>query len=166
MYEKLDIYDKNRNRTGRIIERNESELVSENEYILAVKCWIVNKDGKVLLTQRRADKTHGNMWEPTGGLVQSGESSLEGIMRELNEEIGITVDKNDIKLYKTNFEKGSFNFIRDVYLIKKDIPIESIKYNDGEVSDSKYVSFDELKNMIDEGTAFKWLEWFYTDYNN
>ncbi len=46
------------------------------------------------------------MWEPTGGLVQSGENSMDGAKRELKEEIGISVDDNDLILLKTNTEKG------------------------------------------------------------
>ena len=60
-------------------------------------------------TKRKADKEYGNMWEPTGGLVQSGETSIEGIIRELKEEIGIIANVNDLKLYKTNVEKGNVN---------------------------------------------------------
>lgn len=166
MIEKLDLYDKNRNKIGKTIERKEGEETSINEYILAVQCWIINKEGKILLTKRKADKKYGGMWEPTGGLVQVGESSLEGIIRELREEIGITINKNHIKLYKTNIEKGNVNVIRDIYLIKDDILLESIKFNDGEVSDARYVSADDFKNMIKSGFAFEWLEWFYNEYCN
>ena len=42
MYEKLDVYDENRNKTGRIIERKEGEITSSNEYILAIQCWIIS----------------------------------------------------------------------------------------------------------------------------
>ena len=105
MYEKLDIYDDNRNKTGRIIERKEGEITSSNEYILAIQCWIINSNNEILLTKRKATKKDGNMWEPTGGLVQSGENSMDGVKRELKEEIGISVDDNDLILLKTNTEK-------------------------------------------------------------
>lgn len=106
MYEKLDVYDENRNKTGRIIERKEGEILSSDEYILAIQCWIINSNNEILLTKRKTTKKDGNMWEPTGGLVQSGENSMDGAKRELKEEIGISVDDNDLILLKTNTEKG------------------------------------------------------------
>ena len=166
MYEKLDIYDDNRNKTGRIIERKEGEITSSNEYILAIQCWIINSNNEILLTKRKATKKDGNMWEPTGGLVQSGENSMDGVKRELKEEIGISVDDNDLILLKTNTEKGNVNVFRDVYVINKDIQINDLEFIDSEVSDAKYVTFKEFKNMIDKGEAFKWLEWFYKEYYN
>lgn len=149
MYEKLDVYDENRNKTGRIIERKEGEILSSDEYILAIQCWIINSNNEILLTKRKTTKKDGNMWEPTGGLVQSGENSMDGAKRELKEEIGISVDDNDLILLKTNTEKGNVNVFRDVYVINKDIQINHLEFIDSEVSDAKYVTFEEFKNMID-----------------
>lgn len=101
------------------------------------------------------------MWEPTSGLVQSGENSIQWIKRELKEEIGITIDDNDLKILKTVKESHTF---RDIYIINKEIPVETIKFNDGEVIDAKYVTIDELKQLIDSGEAFEWLRWFIDEY--
>ena len=56
-YEKLDIYNENRIKTGKIIERKEDTEINENEFILAVQCWIINSQNKILLTKRRKDKS-------------------------------------------------------------------------------------------------------------
>ena len=101
------------------------------------------------------------MWEPTSGLVQSGENSIQGIKMELKEEIGVTIDDNDLKLLKTVKESNAF---RDIYIINKEIPIETIKFNDGEVVDAKYVTIEELNQMIDSGEAFEWLRWFIEEF--
>lgn len=101
------------------------------------------------------------MWEPTSGLVQSGENSIQGIKRELKEEIGVTIDDNDLKLLKTVKESNAF---RDIYIINKEVPIETIKFNDGEVVDAKYVTIEELNQMIDNEEAFEWLRWFIEEF--
>ena len=101
------------------------------------------------------------MWEPTSGLVQSGENSIQGIKRELKEEIGVTIDDNDLNLLKTVKESNAF---RDIYIINKEVPIETIKFNDGEVVDAKYVTIEELDQMIDSGEAFEWLRWFIEEF--
>ena len=160
-YEKIDIYDEKRIKTGRIIERKDGEIINDNEFILAVQCWIINAQNKILLTQRKKSKKDGEMWEPTSGLVQSGENSIQGIKRELKEEIRVEIDSANIILFKTAKEKHTY---RDIYIIKKDIPIETLKFNDDEVVDAKYVTIEELNQMINNGEAFEWLRWFLEDY--
>ena len=56
-YEKLDIYNENRIKTGKIIERKENAEINENEFVLAVQCWTINSQNKILLTKRRKDKS-------------------------------------------------------------------------------------------------------------
>lgn len=161
MYEKLDIYDENRIKTGKIIERKENIPLEKNELVLAVQCWIINNKNEILLTQRKFEKNYGGMWEPTSGLAKSGENSIQGIKRELKEEIGVEIEDKDLKLLKTVIGERT---IRDIYIINKNIDIEDIRFNDGEVINAKYVTAEELKKMIDEGEAFEWLRWFLEDY--
>ena len=40
-------------------------------------------------------------WEDTHGGVKAGEDSIDGIKRELKEELGINVDDNELRLIKT-----------------------------------------------------------------
>ena len=129
--------------------------------VLAVQCWIINNKNEILLTQRKIEKKYGGMWEPTSGLVTSGENSIQGIKRELKEEIGVEIEDKDLKLLKTVIGERT---IRDIYIINKNIDIGDIRFNDGEVINAKYVTAEELKKMIDEGEAFEWLRWFLEDY--
>jgi len=48
-------------------------------------------DGRVLITQRPPDKPHGGAWEFPGGKIAAGETPLQGLVRELQEELGIAV---------------------------------------------------------------------------
>ena len=161
MCEKLDIYNENKIKTGKIIERKEEVTIEKNEFVLAVQCWIINTKNEILLTKRKLDKKFGGMWEPTSGLVKSGEDSIQGIKRELKEEIGIEIEDKELKLLKT--VKGE-ETIRDIYIINKDIALEDIKFNDGEVINAKYVTIEEFEKMLDDGQAFEWLRWFLDDY--
>ena len=100
MSEKLDVYNYKRIKTGKIIERNENAILDKCDYILAIQCWIINAKCEILLTRRKLGKVHGGMWEPTGGLVQSGENSIQATKRELNEEIGINISERKLKFIK------------------------------------------------------------------
>lgn len=165
MAEKLDVYNYKRIKTGKIIERGEKIGVDKDDYILAVQCWIINPKGEILLTRRRLDKGYGGMWEPTGGLAQSGETSIQAVQRELNEEIGVNVSKKELNFIKEKIDSSDMcNVFRDVYVIKKDIKINEFKFNDGEVIDAKYINIEMLDDMIQKGESFEWLTYFIDLY--
>ncbi|MBP3597777.1 MAG: NUDIX domain-containing protein [Clostridia bacterium] len=167
MIEKLDVYNKNKEKTGKTIERNPKEKLEKGEYIIAVQCWIINSDGNILLTQRKLNKKHGGMWEPTSGLVISGENSVQGIKRELLEEIGIDISENDLKICKEIIEeRENVSFLRDIYVLRKDISLNTLNFKDGEVINAKYVSIEEFLNMINQGESFEWLKYFVDLYKS
>ena len=165
MRELIDVYNSKKEKTGKVVERKRGALLEKGEFIISVTCWIINKDGKILLTQRKLDKHNGGKWEPTTGLVVSGESSLQGIVRELNEEIGININQSEIKLVKEIVEERTdVSFFRDIYLIRKDIDLRAIKYNDGEVVNAKYVTIDEFNSMLLKNEILEYLRYFSTLY--
>ena len=69
------------------------------------------------MTKRNPFKNYGNLWEPVGGSIIYGESSLEGAIREIEEEIGIVVSKLSAKLIKTQRrdEENDFIDLRPIY---------------------------------------------------
>lgn len=148
MLEYMDIYDANRNKTGKIIERKNKKKVSEGEYTISVHCFIINSKKQILLTQRSFNKKRGGKWEETHGGLKAGENSIDGIIRELQEEIGVDVKSSELKLYSTIKNKKVF---RDIYILYKDVPKQSIKFVDGEVIDCKYVTVSDYKKMIKMG---------------
>lgn len=154
--ELVDIYDENKNITGKIIKRKDIDLLKDNEYVITVHCFIINSSNQILLTQRSLNQNRAGKWEDTHGGLQVGESSVLGIKRELKEEIGINVQINELKFIKTLKQK---NKLRNMYVIKKDIPLEDFKCNKEEVMDCKYVTLEEFKTMIENGECtFKKFE--------
>src|ERR1044071_7475511 len=53
---------------------------------------LLARDGRVLVTQRRADQALPLQWEFPGGKVEPGEAPVAALVRELREEIGVTVE--------------------------------------------------------------------------
>ncbi|MGU3401247.1 8-oxo-dGTP diphosphatase MutT [Brucellaceae bacterium D45D] len=58
--------------------------------LLVAACALVDSDGRVLLAQRPEGKQLAGLWEFPGGKVEAGETPEETLIRELQEEIGIT----------------------------------------------------------------------------
>jgi len=58
---------------------------------LVVACALIDTDRRVLIAQRPQGKTLACLWEFPGGKVESGERPEATLIRELHEEIGITV---------------------------------------------------------------------------
>jgi 8-oxo-dGTP diphosphatase len=61
--------------------------------VLVAACALVDADGRVLLAQRPEGKAMAGLWEFPGGKVESGERPEETLIRELEEELGITVSE-------------------------------------------------------------------------
>ena len=52
---------------------------------------LFDPDGRVLIAQRPAGKHMAGKWEFPGGKMDQGESELQALTRELEEELGVTV---------------------------------------------------------------------------
>jgi 8-oxo-dGTP diphosphatase len=52
---------------------------------------LIDVRGRVLIAQRPFDKEHGGLWEFPGGKIEPGESPEAALIRELREELGVTV---------------------------------------------------------------------------
>jgi 8-oxo-dGTP diphosphatase len=61
--------------------------------LLVVAAALVDVDGRVLITQRPQGKQFGGLWEFPGGKINAGERPEQSLIRELREELGITVDE-------------------------------------------------------------------------
>ena len=85
--EQRDLYDKDRKLTGKTIYKGEP--VPDGSYIVVVLVYIQNSEGKFLI-QKRSERKNG-LYATTGGHPKSGESSLEGIVTEIKEEIGLDI---------------------------------------------------------------------------
>lgn len=161
--EYLDVYNENKELVNKTIERHESRSVlGDNEYFLFEQAWIINNDGKILLTRRAPNKKYAGFWEPTSGHVMSCEKSIDGIKRELKEELGIKINDNELTLIKSFIDKKS---IKEIWIVKKDISINSLKFIDNEVSDAKYVTIDEFKEMLKNNETFNNLNYFIELYD-
>ncbi len=137
-----DLYDANRNQLGRTIKRGDA--FAEGEYYVCCEVWIQNSEGEFLMTQRHPDKKAGGLWEFTGGGVLAGETTRQAAVREVEEELGVSVDESELILLEVYQKK---NYFMDIYVVKKDLNVENLVLQPEEVIDVKWVSEAEILRM-------------------
>jgi len=59
--------------------------------VLVAACALIDADGRVLIARRPPQKAMAGLWEFPGGKIEPGERPEEALIRELAEELGITV---------------------------------------------------------------------------
>ena len=138
-----DVYDKDRNFTGRLHRRGTPWR--KGEFGLVVCVWVYDGKGKLLMTRRAKGKSFAGTWENSGGAVKAGESSLPAIARELFEETGIRAGEEEFKLIDSGRD-GNTHY--DYYCLKRDVPLEQIVLQPGETDDVRWVTFDQVHTMI------------------
>lgn len=79
-----------------------------------------------------------------GGHVDAGGTSLEAIIRETKEELGLDISNDKIlKVLEVKHDRVKRNFV-DIYLLAKEVNIKDVILQNDEVSDIKYFSLEEL----------------------
>jgi 8-oxo-dGTP pyrophosphatase MutT (NUDIX family) len=115
---------------------------------------VVSTDGHLLIHQRSPDKeVYPSYWDVcAGGVCTAGEDWEPSARRELQEELGITVDVLEDRGggYWIDEPSGA-SLVGRVFLARHDGPFS---FDDGEVVDARFVTFDELDALLAEGTPF------------
>ncbi|MCI9234099.1 MAG: NUDIX domain-containing protein [Bacilli bacterium] len=153
-FEYFDLLDENGNMTGVIKER--SLVHKDGDWHKAVHIWIINEKGEILLQRRCATKdSDPNMLDIScAGHLSSGDSSLEGALRELKEELNLVVSSDELKFIKTlqRSWKNNFGFIDneydDLYVLKIDKTIENMVFQKEEISEIIFVPYKKFKEMV------------------
>lgn len=145
--EVVDVYDNQKCITGKTILRSD---FFENSGILrlVIHACIFNSKGELLIQQRASSKKTGaGLWDfSASGQVVSGETSQEGVCRELKEELGLNVEVCQPPV----FTKIFFNSYNDYYFFWKDLDIFSLKLQKEEVQSVQWASREEVLELRDE----------------
>ncbi len=163
--ELLDVLDEQGNKIG--VE--ERKIVHEKGlWHIHVGVWIMNQNGELLLQQRSgAKKVNPYKWTRTGGHVDSGEIPIDGIQREVEEEIGVKISKDDFepmgieKIEKVNSNQNIINrnYVYSYFAFVK-YKLEDYKIQEEEVCNLKYMSIEEIEEaMENQDENYTFLFW-------
>jgi 8-oxo-dGTP diphosphatase len=88
--------------------------------ILVVACALIDPDGRVLIAQRPATKNMGGLWEFPGGKVEPGETPEDTLIRELREELGITVKADCLAPFTfASHAYADFHLLMPLYVCRR-----------------------------------------------
>ena len=88
----------------------EKHILKRPTYVLNI---LYNNHGIFLSKRLQKDKPMFNLWQVAGGKIEQGESSLQAVLREIKEETGLVVAKEDC-----NYLMNDLQFNCDVYITR------------------------------------------------
>ena len=149
-----DIYDENKQRTGRTMKRNDWCL-KDGEYHLTVLGVVRHTDGRFLISKRVMTKAWApGWWEVSGGGVMAGEDSIDAVKREIIEETGLDVtgwDGGYMFTYKRENPGEGDNYFVDVYRFTADFDEKDIHMQEEETEGYKLATLEEIEEYAKQG---------------
>ena len=139
-----DAYDERLNKIdGVVLIRGEQ--IPYDCFHLVCEIIVKHKDGNYLIMQRDTRKHLGGMWEATaGGSALQGENPITCARRELYEETGIVSDSL-VEIGRVLHHEHKSFYVE--YLCITDVDKNSIVLQEGETSDYKWITADELRRL-------------------
>lgn len=145
-----DIYDENRNLTGKVHKRGTPWR--KGEYGLVVCAWVYDGRGNVLLTRRAPEKSFPGTWENSGGAALAGESSRQAMVRELFEETGIKAKEEEFEYLESGRDRTMHY---DYYCLRRDLPVEAVVLQPGETDAVQWASYEQVHALIESRAICK-----------
>ena len=150
MDELIDIYDENGNYLKQEMKSIAHKLGLWHKSIHAI---LINKNNEMIIQKRSKDKDlYPSMWDFSfAGHVGAGENTVKSAIRECEEELGFSLNENQIELLFTYPDKLKWgkiisNEFVDIFLCRADFDINSFSKQDEEVDELKIIP---LKSYID-----------------
>ena len=118
-------------------------------YHKPVWIWIINSKGEILIQKRAKTKKHfPSLWDmPSAGHVDSGETCIEGAIRETFEELGVKTIEEDYEyigeyIYDLGWE------LAQIYFLRLDYEIDKFKISTEEVEEIKWLKYDDFVDIF------------------
>lgn len=144
-----DVYDESGARTGKRATRGTP--LPSGDYYLVVQVWIRNEAGEYLIQQRAAHLASSpGIWATTAGYVVANEDSIDGAIREVVEELGISLTPAQLRRFDRLKMPTRFEDIWMADVLRDALPL----LIGPEVADCKWASKHEIRQMISRGDFF------------
>jgi 8-oxo-dGTP diphosphatase len=117
---------------------------SSRRLLLVAAAALLDSSGRVLITQRPAHKQLGGLWEFPGGKVELGEAPEQALVRELKEELDLTVEPDALDPFAfASHAYPDFHLLMPLYVATKWQGV--IKLDPNSAQAAKWVQPQELR---------------------
>ena len=130
--------------------------LGDDAFVGTVSLWLYRyNDGEIeILFQQRSPKvTNGGKWDVSaGGHINNNEDNISAMVREAREEIGAKIDPSKLEFIfriRSLHNKQMFN---NFYIYDWGKHSSNFKFDDGEVSQVKWVKLSEFDDFVDKNT--------------
>lgn len=140
------------NEKDEIIGAKDRADKNQEDIIRVAGLWIINSNSEMLIAQRSFNKTHDpGKWGPVAaGTVEEGETYISNIIKEAQEELGITLKEEQLIIGHHKFRETSHKYFSQSFIAKLDLPIENFTIQTEEVENIRWVPLKELILWIKE----------------
>jgi len=153
--EYIDIVSKKGISTGKSAIK--SEIHSKGHCHNTVHIWFYTTEGEILLQQRAASKVICPLlWDVSvAGHIEAGETIIAGAIREIQEEIGLTVSESDLKkigVFKCfqSYPNGIIdNEFHHTFIAELSVQVFDLVPQEDEVEALKLISMYDFHDLLD-----------------
>lgn len=151
--ELIDICDEANNLVN--VQKMKSEAHRDGLWHRTAHIWIYNSNGEILLQLRAKEKLlYPDRWDiSAAGHVNAGEDPITSGLREIEEEIGLKVKKEDLQFFKINKVEVIYKKINNkefcyVYFLKFDGDVKKLKLQDEEVQEIRFLPIKKIEEEL------------------
>lgn len=145
MPELRDLYDQNRQLTGETLVVGNP--IPPHRYINVVLIFIQNSRGEFLI-QRRTKQRNG-LYATTGGHPKHGETSLQGAVTEVAEELGLHIEPRQLQPFYSGRSDEEQVFWDDYY-VQLDVNLTNLKLQADEVASAHWFSAAQIRKLYEQ----------------
>jgi isopentenyldiphosphate isomerase len=160
MDEYIDIVSESGEPTGQIALKTEAHKYGW--WHNTIHLWLYTEKSEILLQQRSHKKPiYPLLWDVSAaGHIDAGESFVDAAIRETKEELGLGLNKNDLKKigvhkHLSTYSNGTVkdNEFHQVYIAQLKVDITQLTPQEDEVEAIKLVSIEEFKMLLDNSVS-------------
>lgn len=150
----IDIVDEHGELIGKTASK--SEIHQKGWYHNTAHLWLYTSQGEILLSQRAASKKiYPLLWDVSvAGHVDAGESIIEALIRETQEEINLTISENELqkvgvfKCFQTYAHGITDNEFHHAFISELNVDINDLSPQPYEVEAFKLVGFESFSDLL------------------
>lgn len=170
MDERIDILNADGEPTGTTAMKSEAH--EKGLFHATTHIWFYTSNGKILFQKRAKSKNiFPGLWDVSvAGHIGAGEPILESAIREIKEEIGLTISENSLQkigIFKS-VQKHSALLLdcefHHTFLSKLKAPLKDLNKQDSEVEDLKLLSIDQFENDLQHPDNVKFYVPHHPEY--